>query len=50
MPWSCPSPMDQKIRFIVDYQRHFFSLAELCTVRRPTRSPTAPELAAANRA
>ena len=23
--------MDQKIRFIADYQRHFFSLAELCS-------------------
>ena len=31
MPWSCSSPMDQKIRFIADYQRHFFSLAELCS-------------------
>ena len=30
MPWSCASPMDQKVRFIADYQRHFFSLAELC--------------------
>lgn len=30
MPWSCPSPMDQKIRFIADYQRHVFALAELC--------------------
>ncbi len=30
MPWSCPSTMDQKIRFIADYQRHFFALAELC--------------------
>jgi putative transposase len=31
MPWSCSSPMDQKIRFIADYQRRFFSLAELCS-------------------
>ena len=23
--------MDQKVRFIADYQRHFFSLAELCS-------------------
>jgi putative transposase len=31
MPWSRTTPMDQKIRFIADYQRHFFSLAELCS-------------------
>ena len=30
MPWSCSLPMDQKIRFIADYQRRFFSLSELC--------------------
>ncbi len=30
MPWSRTSPMDQKIRFIADYQRHFFSISELC--------------------
>ena len=30
MPWSRTSPMDQKIRFIADHQRQFFSLPELC--------------------
>ena len=30
MPWSRTSPMDEKLRFITDYQREFFSLAELC--------------------
>ena len=30
MPWSNTSPMDQKIRFVADYRRHFFFLAELC--------------------
>ena len=30
MPWSSTSPMDQRVRFIADYQRRFFSLAELC--------------------
>jgi putative transposase len=30
MPWSSTSPMDQRVRFIADYQRRFFSLTELC--------------------
>src|SRR5215470_3781935 len=30
MPWSSTTPMDQRVRFIADYQRRFFSLAELC--------------------
>jgi putative transposase len=30
MPWSRTSPMDQKIRFIADHQRGFFSFPELC--------------------
>ena len=30
MPWSETSPMDQKLRFLSDYQRGVFSLAELC--------------------
>ena len=30
MPWRTTSPMDQKVRFIADYRRHFFSLSELC--------------------
>ena len=29
MPWSRTSPMDQKIRFIADHQRRFFSLSAL---------------------
>lgn len=31
MPWRSTSPMDQRVRFIADYQRRFFSLAELCS-------------------
>ena len=31
MPWSRTTPMDQRIRFIADFQRHFFSLTELCS-------------------
>jgi len=30
MPWRETSPMDQRLRFIADYQRHFFSVSELC--------------------
>lgn len=30
MPWRETSPMDQRRRFIADYQRHFFSVSELC--------------------
>jgi len=30
MPWNCSSAMDERIRFIADYQRRFFSLSELC--------------------
>src|SRR5712691_894852 len=30
MPWSQTSPMDQKVRFIADYQRDLFTIAELC--------------------
>ena len=37
MPWSTTSPMDQKVRFIADYRRHVFSLAELCARFRVSR-------------
>jgi len=30
MPWSETSPMDERLRFIADYRRRFFSLSELC--------------------
>ena len=30
MPWSQTSPMDQKIRFITDFQRQLFPFSELC--------------------
>lgn len=30
MPWSETSPMDQRLRFLTDYQRRLFSLSELC--------------------
>ncbi len=30
MPWSQTSPMDQKIRFIADFQRQLFPFSELC--------------------
>ncbi len=30
MPWSETSPMDQRIEFIADFQRHLFSVSELC--------------------
>ena len=30
MPWSQPSPIDQKTQFIADYLRRSLSVAELC--------------------
>ena len=30
MPWSQTSAMDEKVRFISDYQRELLSLSELC--------------------
>lgn len=30
MPWSETSPMDQRLRFVADCQRRFFTFSELC--------------------
>jgi putative transposase len=30
MPWRERSPMDERVQFISDYQRHLFSVTELC--------------------
>lgn len=30
MPWRETSPMDQRLRFIADYEKRLFSVSELC--------------------
>src|SRR5262249_59132921 len=30
MPWSETSPMDQRLEFIADFQRHLVPVSELC--------------------
>jgi transposase len=37
MPWSETSAMDEKVRFIGDYQRDLLSVAELCDRYRISR-------------
>jgi len=39
MPWSEISPMDQKVRFIADYQRDLFTVCELCDRYGISRRP-----------
>jgi|GEM_PF-2094853 len=37
MPWQEMSPMDQRMQFIVDHQRGWYAMSELCARNRMSR-------------